>query len=334
MATYRRGSRPSRRAFLRGAGAAGLGLLAACAPLPGQAPPSAPRVGVLVHASGSSTYEAFRLGLRDLGYVEGQNIAVEYRSAEGQPARFPALAAELAALPVDMIVAGTIAAAIAAARATTTIPIVVLAGDLIASGLATNLARPGGNVTGPTSLNRQTNGKRLQLLKDASPAITRVAALWNPEGPSAVANRQDTEFAADALGLGLQVIEVRDPTDFESAFNVARERADALLLLGDPVISLHVAHLADLATQNRLPAMYLVREFSEAGGLLSYGPNQTETARRAAGYAAKILQGARAADLPIEQPTTFDFIINLKTAQALGVTIPQHVLLQATEVIQ
>jgi putative ABC transport system substrate-binding protein len=276
----------------------------------------------------------FVQGLHELGYIEGQNVLIDRRSADGQPARFPILAAELVALPVDLIAAGTTASAVAAKQATSTIPIVVMGGDLIASGLVASLARPGGNVTGISSLGRQTNGKRLELLKEALPRVSRVAGLWNPDAPSAAFNRQQAEDAASALGLTLQFLETRDAGELEAVFKAAREQADAVLILPDPLFTTPSARVAALAAENRLPAISLEREFTDAGGLMSYGSSLTKNAKRAASYVDKILKGASPADLPIEQPREFDFIINLRTAQALGLTIPQHVLLQATEVIQ
>jgi putative ABC transport system substrate-binding protein len=293
-----------------------------------------PRVGYLVSNSASPTVESFREGLRELGYVDGHNIVIEYRYAEFQPERLSVLAAELVGLPVDVIAASSVAAAVASKQATSTIPIVVMAGDLIASGLVTSLARPADNVTGVTSMARQMNGKRLELLREALPGVSRVAVLWNPDSPSASVNREQTESAAGALGLALQFLEVRDLRHLQAVFQRAREYADAMLILGDPLFFVHTAQLADLAAQNRLPAMSLEREFAEAGGLMAYGASATGLTRRAAYYVDKILKGAKPADLPVEQPREFDFIINLKTAQALGLTIPQHVLLQATEVIQ
>ena len=332
----------SRRQIVQGAGAVGLGLLAGCGRWPGQAqqPARVARVGYLatneVEAAGPSYLGVFLQSLTEIGYVVGQNLVIEPRFAGGQPDRLPALAAELVALPVDvLLVRGTVPVR-AAMTATTTIPIVVVrSNDPVAFGLATSLARPGGNVTGVSSIAQQLNGKRLELLKDAVPAVSRVAVIWNPAIADRGAEFPETEAAGRALGLTIQSLEVRAAEELARAFAAAiQDRADALLTLDNFLLSVHLGQLVDFTTQNRLPWMAASPDWPAAGGLLAYGSNVPDQYRRAAYYVDRILNGAKPADLPIEQPMTFDFVINLKTAQALGLTIPHHVLLQATEVIQ
>ena len=283
--------------------------------------------------------EAFRQGLRDLGYVEGRNVVIEYRDAEGKPERFTALAAELVALKVDVIVAPTTLATVASKQATRTLPIVfATAGDPVTSGLVTSLARPGGNVTGLSILAPELVGKRLELLTQAVPEVSRVAVLWQP---GAMGERMDKDMlkeadvAARALGVRLHFVEARGPADFDRAFSdMTRARAGALTVLGSTMFSNERRRLVDLAPKNRLPAVYTSREFVEAGGLMSYGPNAADSYRRAATYVDKILKGTKPADLPVEQPTKFELVINLKTAKALGLKIPQSVLARADQVIQ
>jgi putative ABC transport system substrate-binding protein len=280
---------------------------------------------------------AFRQGLRDLGYVEGQNIAIEYRWAEGRFERLPDLAAELVRLKVDIIVSVVTQATLAAKNATGTIPIVlVAAGDPLGSGLVASLARPGGNVTGPSAMYADLAGKQLELLKGTVPKVSRVAVLWNPANAVWQAQMlRQTEIAARALGLQVQLLEARGPDELEGAFAaMTRERASALLVQVDVIFALHARRIADLAAKRRVPAMYGSKEHVEAGGLMSYAPNALDLFRRAATYVDKILKGAKPADLPVEQPTKFDLVINLKTARALGLTIPPSVLGRADEVIQ
>ena len=287
------------------------------------------------------THEAFRQGLRDLGYVEGRNVVIEYRDAEGKVERLPALAAELVALKVDVIVAaeGTVTA-LAAKQATRTLPIVFAsaAGDPVTSGLVTNLARPDGNVTGLCTLTADLVGKRLELLTQAIPGVSRVAVL---RLPGALGERTEkdylkaTDVAGRALGVRLQFVEVRGPADFDMAFSdMTRASADALTVLPANMFRRQHRRLVDLAAKNRLPAVYTSREFVDAGGLMAYGPNHADLFRRAATYVDKILKGAKPGDLPVEQPTKFELVINLKTAKALGLTIPPSVLARADEVIQ
>jgi putative tryptophan/tyrosine transport system substrate-binding protein len=283
--------------------------------------------------------EAFRQGLRDLDYVEGRNVVIEYRDAEGKPERLAALAAELVALKVDVIVVGGTAAALAAKQATRTIPIVFASAiDPVTTGLVTSLARPGGNVTGLSIFAPELVGKNLEQLKQAVPGVSRVAALWQP---GAVPERTEkdilkgAEVAARALGVRLQFFEARGPADFDRAFSdMTKARAGALTVLPSSMLLVERRRLVDLAAKNRLPAVYPTREFVDAGGLMSYGPNLADMYRRAATYVDKILKGAEPGNLPVEQPTKFELVINAKTAKALGLTIPQSLLLRADEVIE
>jgi len=283
--------------------------------------------------------EAFRQGLRDLGYVEGRNVLIEYRDAEGKLDRLPALAAELVALKVDVIVAPNTPAALAAKQATRTLPTVFIGvGEPVTSGLVTTLARPGGNVTGLSVISPELVGKWLELLKQAVPGVSRVAALRQP-GAMDDRTEEDmlkgAEVAARKLGVRLQFVEARGPADFERAFSdMARARAGALTVRPAPMFMSERRRLVDLAAENRLPAVYPWREFVDAGGLMAYGPNLADLYRRAATYVDKILKGAKPADLPVEQPTKFELVVNLKTAKALGLTIPPAVLARADQVIQ
>ena len=294
------------------------------------------RIGVLwagTASEGSTRREAFRQGLRDLGYVEGKNIAFEYRYADGKPDRLPALAAELVRLKVDVIVTTPIATR-PAKEATNTIPIVTPQfGDPVASGLVASLARPGGNITGLSQLGPELGSKRLELLKETIPKVTRVVYLRNPDSPGA--ELRGMQAVAPALGLQLQVLEVRSPNDFDSAFEAAlRERPNALSAATNPVISGHRKRIIDFAAKNRLPAIYPESEFVDAGGLMFYGVNFLDLWRRAATFVDKILKGTKPTDLPVEQPTKFEFVINLKTAKQIGLTIPPNVLVRADRVIR
>jgi putative ABC transport system substrate-binding protein len=296
-----------------------------------------PRIGWLAGGVSHANVEAFRHGLREHGYVEGQTIAIEYRFAADQMDRLPALAAELVDLPVDIIVAGGgVAAGIAAKNATSTIPIVTAAGgDPVEGGLVASLARPGGNVTGVSGISHHLSAKRLELLRDAVPSISRIAVLWNAGFEGEAREWRETQVAAEALGVEAQSLEVRGANDLESAFEAAtRERPNGLIVLHDGLTFTHRARIVEFAAKGRLPAMYEFREWTEAGGLMNYAPSRTDMARRAAYYVDRILKGAKPADLPIEQPMRFDFVINLRTAQALGLTLPQSILVQATELIQ
>ena len=312
-------------------------------PLAGEAQQAATmhRIGYLGTGSVSDSRtlrnrEAFRQGLRELGYVEGQNIAIEYRWAAGQYDRLPSLALALVSLKVDVIVAPTSHAVRAAAKATRTIPIVTpVVVDPVATGLVASLARPGGNTTGLTDMSSDLSGKRLELLKSIVPRVSRIAVLSNPTDAAAGVKMRAMEDAARAFGVRLQPVEVRSGADLETAFQAAAKlRAGALITVEDTLLLDHRARIAKLAEEGRLPALYANREFVDAGGLMSYGPSIEDMFRRAATHVDKILKGARPGDLPIEQPTKFELVINLKTAKVLGLTIPRSLLLRADEVIQ
>jgi putative ABC transport system substrate-binding protein len=329
----------SRRRLIVGTGAAGLGVLAGCGRLPwqAQAPLKVPRIGVLSTARdpADATNEAFRQGLRDLGYVEGQNIAVEWRHTAGQLERAPELAAELVQLAVDLIVSQGTATTRAAKQATATIPIVMTnASDPLGAGLVASLARPGGNVTGLSSLSGQLLGKRLELLKEAVPGLTRVAMLWNPTIDDRAHDLEETRGAARMLGIDLQSAEVRDGRAIEDAFEaVRRGRAEALFVDDDVVSRRYRTQIAAFAKENRLPAISIRKEFALAGLLMSYGPDFVAMNHRAAYYVDRILKGTKPADLPVEQPMTFDFVVNMRAARTLGITFPPEIRLQITEVI-
>jgi putative tryptophan/tyrosine transport system substrate-binding protein len=280
--------------------------------------------------------EAFLRRLQELGYVEGRNMTVERRFSEGRDERYRALATELVNLKVDLIVAPGTAAALASKEATGTIPVVmVLVGDPVGSGLIASLARPGGNVTGMSSSAKEIIAKELELLKEIAPRISRVAVLWNSNSTFNVRSLKDLEAAARTLRVRLQPIDVRAPTDIESAFAaMKKERAEGLIPLDAVFMFVQRRRIADLALQHRLPTACLQRLYPEAGALMSYGPDFADLFRRAANYVDKILKGARPADLPVEQPTKFELVINLKTAKALGITMPPSLLLLADEVIQ
>ena len=299
------------------------------------------RIGYLMAGSAPSgpdpRAEDFRQGLRDLGYVEGQNLHIEYRYADGSDTRLRDLAAELVRLQVEVIVAGGSAATRAAQQATRTIPIVMASsGDPVGRGFVASLARPGGNITGLSNFVAELPGKQLELLKEAVPQGNRIAVLTNPAAPSHGAEMETLAVAAKALGVHVHVVTLRSRDELAGAFAaLAREGAEALVVLGEPLLLDHIiGAIMDLAAQHRLPAIYRWRSHVEAGGLMSYGPNQPAYWRRIAYYVDRILQGAKPADLPVEQPTKFELVINLKTAQALGITIPPSLLLLADEVIQ
>jgi putative ABC transport system substrate-binding protein len=294
------------------------------------------RIGMLRPGSPPDPFvETFRQALRKLGYAEGRNLSIEYRWAEGRDERLPELAADLVRLKVDVIVAGGGPPLVSARQATATIPIVMpVTNDPVSRGLAASLARPGGNVTGLAGLDDELPGKWMELLKETIPKISRVALLWDPAyGQSPVAT---SEAAARALGMRLQVLRVSRPEDFEIAFAEARKnRAEALIVLSSAFFYARRTQLVALAAKHRLPAIYHQKEFVVgSGGLMSYGPDFHDLFRRAAGYVDKILKGAKPGDLPIEQPTKFEFVINLKAAKALGLTIPQPLLLRADQVVQ
>ncbi len=317
-------------------------LLALCLPAEAQQPAKLPRIGYLSTrdpTSESSRSEAVRLGLRELGYIEGQNIAIEYRYSEGKRERFSALAAELVRLKVDIIVvAGGDPAVRAAMNTTKTIPIVMSGGgaDPVEAGFVKSLARPGGNVTGITLLVIELGGKRLELLKEAVPKVARVAALYESANPtSALEVKEVLPTAARALGLTIRSWEVRTAEEFEKVFTaMSKERPDGLYVSTGALTNSNQKQIVSFALKNRLPSMYGRREYVDNGGLMYYGADLAESYRRVAYYVDKILKGAKPADLPVEQPTKFEFVINLKTAKQIGLNIPQSVLYRADKVIK
>ncbi len=317
-----------------------LSLLAAPLSVDAQPREIARRIGFLSGGSSAASpaiVGAFREGLRDLGWVAGQNVVIDFRFAEGRFDRLPDLAAELARLNVDLIVAVPTPAALAAKNATATIPIVIISvADPVEIGLVASLARPGRNVTGVSfSVGIDIIGKELQVLKEAVPRARSVAILLNPTNPGHALAIGKAKADAQSLGLSLHFLEARATSDFDSAFAAMnKERVDALLVVADSMFAAHRTQLAELAVANRLPSMYAFREYVGAGGLMSYGPNLASQYRQAAVYVDKILKGAKPAELPVEQPTKFELVINLKTAKALGLTIPQSLLLQANDVIE
>ena len=327
----------TRRAFLIAIGAGMLAPWAARA----QQPAKIPRIGILSPSGDPSTpgpqVAGFRQGLRDLGYIEEKNILVEYRYIEGKLDRAPSLVAELVQLKVDVLVIGTLVAIRAAKDATKTIPIVMMiVDDPVALGIVDSLARPGGNITGFTRLTRELSGKRLELLKEAVPGMSRVGVLWDADAPGPAISFKEYEAAARALKIQLLSLEVRGPNpDFEGAFQAgAKGRAHALITVQNPVLLRYPKRIADLAMKNRLPSMYEVSQYVEDGGLMSYAANVVDQYRRAATYVDKILKGTKPGDLPVEQATKFELVVNLKTARALGITIPQSILVRADRVIE
>ena len=327
----------NRRGFI---GALAGGLFAA--PLVAAAQPTAKvyRIGFLVTATSTETghlFKALSEGLRELGYVEGRNVVFERRFAEGRQERLPALAVELVRLKPDILVTGSNPVIAAVKEATATIPVVMaVSRDPVGAKFIASLARPGGNITGlANDTAPEIIGKNLAFLKEAVPRISRVTYLWNPVPPGAEASKNALESAARNLGVAFQSVEVRRHDEFESAFTaMVRERANGIVVAQDPVTFGSRSQVAVLAARNRLPAVYGVREFAEAGGLMSYGPNIADQFRRAAMYVDKILKGAKPGDLPIEQPTKFELVINLKTAKALGLTLPPSLLQRADQVIE
>jgi putative ABC transport system substrate-binding protein len=296
-------------------------------------------VGFLGNATASleaALVGAFRDGLRDLGYVEGQNVVIEYRWAEGEYSRLPALIAELVAQKVDVIVTAGTPATLAVKRAAISIPLVMVAvGDPVGTGIVPSLSHPGGNITGLTSISTEMDGKRLELLREVVPRVSHLAVLWNPASPLQVLAEKQTQAAAQVLRMKVLSLGVRTIEQIKEAFTtIAREQPDALLVLADRLFLYHRALIMDFATRHRLPGVHAYRELVEAGGLMSFGPSYAGMHRRAAYFVDRILKGAKPADLPVERPPTFELVINLKTAKALGVTIPQSVLLRATELIQ
>ena len=315
-------------------------LFALCFPAEAQQPKKVPRIGFLTGVSSptnSARHEAFRQGLRELGYVEGKNIVIEYRSAEGKFDRLPALAAELVRLKVDIIVTGGGATTRAGKAATTTIPIVMTQdGDPVANGFVASLARPGGNITGLATLAPELSGKRLELLKEIVPRLSRVAVLGNSAQPGNAQTLREVELAAKAFGVQLQYLDVLGPKDIATAFRAAgKGQADAVLILSPGLVATSERpQIANLAVKSRLPVIYDRPEPVESGGLMSYGVSTADLDRRAAVFVDKILKGAKPADLPVEQPTKFEFVINLKTAKQIGLTIPPNVLARADRVIR
>jgi putative ABC transport system substrate-binding protein len=294
------------------------------------------RVGFLHPGTPNVNGEVFAQSLRELGYIEGRTVAIDYRWAEGQPERLPRLAGELVALGVDVIVVGTTAAVKAVADATKTIPIVMtVVADPVAAGFVANVARPGGNITGLTLISPELSGKRMELLREAAPRIGRLAVFWNPSNPSHGETLRDSEAKARTLGLQTLPVEVRRIDEIEGAVTAAvRERASALFVLDDALLFESRQRISDLALKHRLPLVSGISAFAEAGGLVTYGAKQSDLYRRAALFVDRILKGAKPATLPIEQPTSFELVINLKTAKAFGLTIPSSLRLRADRLIE
>jgi len=302
-----------------------------------QQPTKLPRIGFLSSSDNRFAFDEFRQGLRDLGYAEGKNILIEYRTAEAKQDRIPGLVSELVQLNVDVLVSTAQPAIERAKQATKTIPIVMVATfDPVTTGLVDSLARPGGNITGVTTLQRELSGKRLELLSEAIPGISRVGLLWDPNTPGPVISFKEYETAARALKIPLQSLEVRGPNpDFEGAFQAAvKSRVSALIAIANSLLHRYQKRIADLAIKHRLPSMNERSDYVDAGGLMSYASDDDEKYRRAAYYVDRILKGTKPADLPIEQPMKFELVINLKTAKQIGVTIPPNVLVRADKVIR
>jgi putative ABC transport system substrate-binding protein len=325
-----------RRSFM---GAISGGLLAA--PFAAEAQPAAKvyRIGILETRSthlNAANLDAFRQALLALGYKEGQNLEIAYRSADGREERFPGLASELVRLKVDLIVTRGTPAALAAKGATRTIPVVMASsGDPVGAGLAASLGRPGGNVTGLSSNGVEINAKRVDLLRELRPRLTRIAGLFNMGNPVLPLQSKEVERAAGSLGIQPQLLDVRRPEDLPRAFDTAaKERAEALIVALDGLTQGNLRLIAALAAKNRLPSIYATREYADLGGLISYGHSERHQYQQAATFVDKIFKGAKPSDLPVEQPTKFELVINLKTAKALGLTIPQSLLLRADEVIE
>jgi putative ABC transport system substrate-binding protein len=314
-------------------------LFALCFPVQAQQPKQVPRIEYLSATSLSAIAgrtESFRQGLRELGFVEGKNIVIEWRSSEGKTDRLPGLAAELVRLKVDIIVSGGPTATRSVKEATSTIPIVMaFDNDPVGSGFVVSLARPGGNITGLSTLAPEISGKQLELLKEIVPRLSRVGVLGTSTNPGNAQVLKEMELAAGAYGVQLQYLDVRDPNDIETAFRAASKgRADAVVALASAFLISQQAQIAELAIKSRLPAIYERREYVEVGGLMAYGVSINDLDRRAATYVDKILKGRKPADLPVEQPTKFEFIINLKAAKQIGLTIPPNVLARADKVIR
>jgi putative tryptophan/tyrosine transport system substrate-binding protein len=311
-----------------------IGLCAVASTVGAQSRGEFPTIGLLF--SQESWMEDFLHGLRELGYVAGQNMTIVHRNPNGREESYPALANELVSLKVDLIVVGGLSGARAAQKATKSIPIVIAAGgDPVGSGLVTSLARPGGNITGNSTLSPELNAKRLELIKEVLPKASRIAVLWNPTGAASVAAFKEAEAVAPSLRLALTSLEVKKREDLEPAFEkISRRRADALLVVQNGLMSSNMTAIVKLAAKHRMPSSYWEREFVEAGGFMSYGADNAALYRRAAVFADKILKGAKPSDLPVEQPTKFELLFNLKTAKQIGLTIPPNVLARADKVIR
>jgi len=302
-------------------------------------PTKVPRIGLLSPFSSADTAlwnQAFRQGLRDLGWVEGKNISIDYVYGDGKGDRLPVLTADLIRLKVDVIVAAETNAALSAQSVTKSIPIVMASvGDPVASGLVASLARPGGNITGLSQIASELVAKRLELLKEIVPTLSRVAVLWNPQGVASVLNWKGIQPPAQKLGIQLQSLEVRSAGELDKAFEgVSKGRAGALAIMPDPVFVTNLKRIADYAAKNRLPSIFHLSAFVDSGGLVAYGADRSDLFRRAATYVDNILKGAKPGDLPVEQPTKFELVINMKTAKALGIKIPNSILLRADKLIE
>jgi putative ABC transport system substrate-binding protein len=324
-----------RRAFITLVGA---GLVVAPLTADAQQAAKVARIGFLGNSTAAleaNLVGPFREGLREFGYVEGQNILIEYRWAEGQYERFPALIAELLARKVDVIVTAGTPATLAVKRATASVPLVMIAvGDPVGTGIVPSLSQPGGNITGLTSIAPEIEGKRLELLREVIPNVSHIAVLWNAANPIQVIQERETQAAAQVLRMKMLSLGVRTKEEIEDALAaIVRERPGALLVLADRLFLHHRTRIMDFAAKHRLPGVHAYRELVESGGLMSFGPSYAGMHRRAAYFVDRILKGAKPADLPVERPATFELVINLKAAKALGLTIPQSVLLRATEVI-
>jgi len=311
-------------------------LFAPCSPTAAQSVKKIYRVGFLSPVESPKYFDAFRQGMRDLGYAEGQNLVIEYRSVQGAPERFTDLSADLVRLKVDVIVAASGGAALAAKEATSRIPIVIgLTGDPVARGLVASLAHPGGNITGLTALSTELTAKRLELLKETLPKATRIAVLSTPSSTESETSMASIEAIAHSLAIKLRSVEVRDISDFEKSFEtITKEHVAGLMVLTGPLLTTNRKRIVELAAKNRIPAMYGLSEFVDVGGLMFYGASLSDMYRRAATYVDKILKGAKPADLPVEQPTKFEFVINLKAAKQIGLIVPPNVLARADRVIR
>jgi putative ABC transport system substrate-binding protein len=316
----------------------GVLLLSAASPAHGQGAVKVQRIGFLGNSTAAleaNLIGPFRDGLREHGYLEGGSAVIEYRWAEGKYERFPTLIAELLAAKVDVIVTAGTPATLAVKRATTSVPVVMIAvGDPVGTGIVPSLSRPGGNITGLTSIAQELEGKRLELLREVVPGVGHIAVMWNAASPVQAIQERAVQAASSVLHIKVLSLGVRNEEEIARALaTIARERPGAMLVLADRLLLHHRARLMDFATQHRLPGVHAYRELAEAGGLMSFGPSYADMHRRAAYFVDRILKGARPGDLPVERPATFEMVINLKTARTLGLVIPQHILLRATETI-